>query len=205
MYSLAINSCVEPYGVSLLQNDLILGEVHWYFTNTQKNDHFYAIDYLFKTYNLDFGKLEFISIINGPGSFTGLRIGFSIIKTIGFLYNLPIIPISIFEVITKFINLDDYAIIVNAGLKEVFIYKNNKIFLDKLEKLVSLSEVLVFPEYKLFDKVLNKRKIYFQIESGNVGKIGFNKFKEGYFEDYKKVLPLYLREPESIYKVYKEE
>lgn len=205
MYSFAINSCIEPYGVAVLQNDYVLGEVYWYFSNLKKNDHYYAIDYLFKTYKLDFKKIMLISIINGPGSFTGLRIGFSIVKTLGYLYNLPITTITTFEAISSFLDLKDHCIVVNAGLKEVFIYKNNKIFIDKIGNLNKYDEVLIIPELSLYQKISNKKKIYWSLFVGNVGKVGLNKFKNGNFEDYKKVMPFYLREPESIYKIYKEE
>jgi len=129
MYSLAINTCIEPYNIAILQNENIIAEVNWYYSYSQKNNHYYAIDYLFKTYNLDFKKIMFASIISGPGSFTGLRMGFSIIKTLGYLYNLPITSINTFEVISKSIDLKDYCIVVNAGLKEAFLYKNKKNFI----------------------------------------------------------------------------
>lgn len=205
MYSFVINSCIEPYGVAVLQNENVLGEVNWYYSNSQKNDHYYAIDYLFKTYNLDFNKFMFVSIVNGPGSFTGLRIGFSIIKTLGYLYNLPIVSITTFEAVSNYIDLKDYSIVINAGLKEVFVYKNKKIFLDKIENLNRYNEILIFPEFSFYKKISNVKKIYFQLNAGSIGKIGLYKFKEGNFEDYKKVMPFYLREPESIYKIYKEE
>jgi len=205
MYSLAINTCIEPYNIAILKNENIVAEVNWYYSYSQKNDHYYAIDYLFKTYNLDFKKIMFASIISGPGSFTGLRIGFSIIKTLGYLYNLPISSINTFEVISKSIDLKDYCIVVNAGLKEVFLYKNKKISLDKIENLHKYDEILIFPEFNLYKKIERDKKIYLKIDAGDIGIIGLNKFKEGKFEDYKKISPLYLREPESIYKIYKEE
>ncbi|MGB9749308.1 MAG: tRNA (adenosine(37)-N6)-threonylcarbamoyltransferase complex dimerization subunit type 1 TsaB [Caldisericia bacterium] len=205
MYSLAINTSIEPYGVAVLQNEKILSEVNWYYSYSQKNNHFYAIDYLFKTYNLDFKKIMFISIVNGPGSFTGLRIGFSIVKTLGFLYNLPITTITTFEAISNSVELKDYSIVINAGLKEVFIYKNDNVEIDKIENLKNYNEVLIFPEFSLYQKILNKKKIYLKIDTSIVGRIGLIKFKEGEFEDYKKVLPLYLRDVESIFKKYNEE
>jgi len=205
MYSLAINTSIEPYSVAVLQNEKILSEVNWYYSYFQKNDHFYAIDYLFKTYNLDFKKIMFISIVNGPGSFTGLRIGFSVVKTLGFLYNLPITTITTFEAISNLVELKDYYIVINAGLKEVFIYKNDNVEIDKIENLKKYNEILIFPEFNLYQKVLNKKKIYLKIDASIVGRIGLIKFKEGKFEDYKKVLPLYLREIESIFKKYNEE
>lgn len=205
MYSLAINTAIEPYGVSVLQNENILGEVYWYFSKTKKNEHLYAIDYLFKRYDLNFEKIMFITLVSGPGSFTGLKIGFSVVKTLGFLYKTPISLVSTFEAVTNFIDIKNFIIVINAGLKEVFVFKENVIKIDKFDNLKEYKEIKIFTEFYLYKNYPLKDKIYFQISAGNVGIVGLIKFKDGNFEDAKNINPNYLREPESIFKTYKED
>ena len=52
------------------------------------------IEEIFKENNLNVKDLEEIVVVNGPGSFTGIRIGLSIAKTIAYALNLKIHTIS---------------------------------------------------------------------------------------------------------------
>lgn len=52
------------------------------------------IDNLFLNNNLDIKDLKKIIVVNGPGSFTGIRIGLSIAKTIAYALNIEINTIS---------------------------------------------------------------------------------------------------------------
>ena len=52
------------------------------------------IDELFKENNLDIKDLTKIIVVNGPGSFTGIRIGLSIAKTMAYALKIDINTIS---------------------------------------------------------------------------------------------------------------
>lgn len=52
-----------------------------------------AIDKVLSEVNLPVSDLEFISLCQGPGSFTGLRLGFAAAKAISFASNCPIYAI----------------------------------------------------------------------------------------------------------------
>ena len=52
------------------------------------------IEEVFKENNLNIKDLEKIIVVNGPGSFTGIRIGLSIAKTLAYALNLSINTIS---------------------------------------------------------------------------------------------------------------
>lgn len=86
----------------------------------------------------DIGK---IIVVNGPGSFTGIRIGLTIAKTFAWAKNIPIIPISSLEAMAISIDGDyDYAvpaIDARRGCLYTSIYdvKNNSFIMD--EKYVS--------------------------------------------------------------------
>ena len=55
------------------------------------------IESLFKENNLNVKDLNKIIVVNGPGSFTGIRIGLSIAKTMAYAVKLDIVFISIFN------------------------------------------------------------------------------------------------------------
>lgn len=52
------------------------------------------IEEIFKENNLNIKDLEKIIVVNGPGSFTGIRIGLSIAKTLAYALNISINTIS---------------------------------------------------------------------------------------------------------------
>ena len=52
------------------------------------------IDSMLKEKNISLKEFERIIVINGPGSFTGLRIGLTVAKTLSYSLNIPIYTIS---------------------------------------------------------------------------------------------------------------
>ena len=70
------------------------------FVKTQESEYSHSIytmpmiEAIFKENNLEIKELEKIIVINGPGSFTGIRIGLSIAKTMAYALNIKINTIS---------------------------------------------------------------------------------------------------------------
>ena len=70
------------------------------FIKTQESEYSHSIytmpmiESIFKENNLEIKDLEKIIVINGPGSFTGIRIGLSIAKTLAYALNIKINTIS---------------------------------------------------------------------------------------------------------------
>ena len=68
------------------------------------------IDNLFNNNNLRINQVDKIFVVNGPGSFTGLRIGVTIAKTLAWSLNIPVVPISSLEVLATTSFESDYII-----------------------------------------------------------------------------------------------
>jgi len=70
------------------------------FVKTKESEYSHSIytmpmiESLFKDNNLDVKQLKKIIVVNGPGSFTGIRIGVSIAKTMAYALNISINSIS---------------------------------------------------------------------------------------------------------------
>lgn len=88
--------------------------------------------------------LQKIFVVNGPGSFTGIRVGVSIAKVIAWGFNIPIIPVSSLELLATTNQEFKYSIpIIDARRGNVFgaIYDRNlNIILN--EQLISKEELL---------------------------------------------------------------
>lgn len=203
MLQISLNTAIEPYGVSLLEDEKLLSSYLWSYSDTGKNEHIIGIDFILKSSNKKLTDLDFLTILSGPGSFTGLRIGFTFVKTINYIFKTPIVTVDAFEVLKEEIKIENFLIVINAGLKEFFIFDGENIKIIKQNELIKISnkKILIFPEYYLFNEFGNG--INLKIDTYILGKIGFKKFKKGKIEDYKTLTPLYLRDTESIFKKYK--
>lgn len=97
--------------------------------------------------------LKVIAVSNGPGSFTGLRIGMSAAKGMAEALSIPIIPVPTFEAlafqISKYLPEDSYFSIANkVGRDELYFAKfqikgNSYIFKEEL-KIIPISEIFLF-------------------------------------------------------------
>lgn len=97
MTILAIDTSNNPLGVALIDEEKVLGE---YITNLKKNHSIRimpAIQSLMKDCEVLPGDLTKIVVAKGPGSYTGVRIGVTIAKTLAWSLNLPLVGVSSLE------------------------------------------------------------------------------------------------------------
>jgi len=104
------------------------------------------INEMFKNNNLAFKDIKKIIVVNGPGSFTGIRVGVTIAKTIAWSLNIPIITISSLTAMALSVESDDYVapfIDARRGYYYASIYDPvNKSFIMN-EQYVSLAALTV--------------------------------------------------------------
>ncbi|NRD77620.1 tRNA (adenosine(37)-N6)-threonylcarbamoyltransferase complex dimerization subunit type 1 TsaB [Bacillus sp. BRMEA1] len=99
MTILAIDTSNNPLGVALLDDDKIIGE---YITNLKKNHSIRimpAIHALMKDCEKQPSDITKIVVAKGPGSYTGVRIGVSIAKTLAWTLNIPLVGVSSLEIL----------------------------------------------------------------------------------------------------------
>ncbi len=92
------------------------------------------IESLFNDNNLDVKDLDKIIVVNGPGSFTGIRIGLSIAKTMAYALKIKINTISSLKayIISDSINDDKMSVIEdNKGAYIYAVSKDGDILLDE--------------------------------------------------------------------------
>jgi tRNA threonylcarbamoyladenosine biosynthesis protein TsaB len=99
MTILAIDTSNYPLGVALLNEETVIGE---YITNVKINHSVRAmpaIQSLMKDCGINPKQLTKIVVAKGPGSYTGVRIGVTIAKTLAWSLNIPIVGVSSLEVL----------------------------------------------------------------------------------------------------------
>ncbi|MFK9094383.1 tRNA (adenosine(37)-N6)-threonylcarbamoyltransferase complex dimerization subunit type 1 TsaB [Bacillus salipaludis] len=99
MTILAIDTSNNPLGVALFDNNQVIGE---YMTNLKKNHSVRimpAVQTLMKDCERVPADLTKIVVAKGPGSYTGVRIGVTIAKTLAWTLNIPLVGISSLEIL----------------------------------------------------------------------------------------------------------
>lgn len=101
MISLFLDTCNINISVALLKDDKVLNSFTFINDNKLSEELLPNIDKLLKDTNLKIQDLNKIFVAVGPGSFTGIRIGVTVAKTIAWGLKLDIIPISSLEVMAS--------------------------------------------------------------------------------------------------------
>ena len=130
---LFIDTHTELITIALKTNDNL-------FIKTKESEYSHSIytmpmiEESFKENNLNVKDLDEIIVVNGPGSFTGIRIGLSIAKTIAYALNLKIHTISSLKayLISSDINEEKMAVIEdNKGYYVCAFDKNNNTIVEE--------------------------------------------------------------------------
>jgi tRNA threonylcarbamoyladenosine biosynthesis protein TsaB len=97
MKMLAIDTSNFVMGVAVVEENKVIGEI---ITNLKKNHSvrvMNAVESLLKDCDIAPSELDRIVVAHGPGSYTGVRIGVTIAKTLAWTLNIPLIGVSSLE------------------------------------------------------------------------------------------------------------
>ena len=156
MFVLAIDTSNTTLSVALVENNEILIEV----VEATKNDHskrlMPTIEALFKKVNRTPKELDLIAVAEGPGSYTGVRIGVTVAKTLAWTLNKPLVGVSSLEILARNIKEDAYIIpLFDARRQTVFagVYEgasSNVVISDGHYELQGLLDNLSKSEKKMY-------------------------------------------------------
>ncbi|MDP5096197.1 MAG: tRNA (adenosine(37)-N6)-threonylcarbamoyltransferase complex dimerization subunit type 1 TsaB [Flavobacterium sp.] len=161
---------------------------------------------------LIFSDLAAIAVSQGPGSYTGLRIGVSSAKGFCYALNIPLIAIDTLQLLANQVRIDDGIIIsmIDARRMEVFsaFYDKNQLqirtTLAEIIDETSYSEIsekihLVGDGAAKFKEVLTGEKFVFHSDvvfpsANEMSKLSFNKYQKQDFVDVAYFEPYYLKD-----------
>lgn len=157
MYSLFIDTHSAKITVALINEKEILKS-----TKNSENSHskylMPMIEKLMDEYSVDVKDLRDVLVVNGPGSFTGIRIGLSEAKMFSYCLNIPIKTISSLDAFLVSDNKDKKLCIIEDS-KGYYVKAcdiNNKTILE--EQYVT--DIDKFESYNIVKNELNLRSIY---------------------------------------------
>ena len=116
------------------------------------------VDEVFEKAGLSFADLDAVAVSQGPGSYTGLRIGVSTAKGIAYALEIPLIGINTLQAMaaSQSVAPGDYVVaVLDARRKEVY----TQTFGDSLQELSPIEAVVL--EEGVFGSILEKGRVYF--------------------------------------------
>lgn len=143
MISLLIDTSTSNLTVSIINNQEILYKYQETILTDMSSKLLPIVDNGLKELNLKLNEIDKIFVVNGPGSFTGIRVGVTVAKTIAWALKKDIIPISSLELIATTPTFKKYIVpMIDARRCNAFagIYDNN-LNCIKEDKLISIEEI----------------------------------------------------------------
>ncbi len=223
MIILSVDSSSSTATCALVKEDKILGEINL----NDKKEHSVIlmdlIDSLLSRCNLTLDDVDGFAISEGPGSFTGLRIGMATIKGLAFGSNKPCLAISTLDTLAyNVINFNGIICPIMDALRgNVYtnLYKNNNGKLEaiseanclSIEELVSILKEKNEPIIFLGDGLV-KHKDYLLENLNNLsfaplnsnypkasslGELALQLFNSGETQELNKIAPVYLRKSQA--------
>ena len=115
MISLFIDTSATDVSIAVIKGNKILSSITKEVPGTHSIYTTKFIDDLLKEAKILPKDINKIMVVNGPGSFTGVRIGVTIAKTMAYLLNIDLIPISSLKMLSLSTNHDYCLSIINAN------------------------------------------------------------------------------------------
>ena len=159
--------------------------------NTAKNINS-MVDKILNKSKTSLNEIDAIAISSGPGSFTSLRVGMSYAKGLSLTLDIPIVPISTFEILL-FSNIDkvdgDTSVVIYSHGRTVYKcdYTINadtyKLISEpntfKIDELKNLQKNIIFKGSEKFFKEFNndKNNIIVELDIESLLKLSINNFK----------------------------
>ena len=94
MLMLSVDSSAAPASVCLTEDDKVVGEYYLHTGFTHSQTLMAMTEDLLKTAGRTAGEIDVYAVNNGPGSFTGVRIGVSAVKGMAYAADKPCIAVS---------------------------------------------------------------------------------------------------------------
>ena len=94
MRILAVDTTTPHGSVAVLDADRLLAEIGIASATTHSSRLLSSIDLLLESVGLDIRAIDGFAVTPGPGSFTGIRIGLSTVKSFAFASGRPVAPVS---------------------------------------------------------------------------------------------------------------
>ena len=208
MKILAIETSGKTFSIALNENEKTIASFYYDCEHIHSEMIIPAVERLLKDTENSFENIDKFAVSIGPGSFTGIRVGMTAVKTFAQILNKPVVAIDTLSILEKsFIEIKGIKIVatIDALRNEVFVkdgkeivIKNIDLFIKDLKKYKN--KILVIGDAAItYKEKLSKGLCKYSTslshsmhipQSQTLATIAYNNKKSAY---YKEIQPLYVR------------
>ena len=204
MISLFLNTSSNNLNIAILKDNKVIDSVYEKYDKDLSKYALYRLSQLIEHNNLTINDIDEIVCVRGPGSFTGLRVGVTICKTMSYFLDKKLYSISSLEVLATSVSGSIIVPIINARRGYVYgaIYNGNYkvlmeesyIELDNLkEKALAFGKDITYVSLDSFD-------FDTEVSVPNINKLFEIDYKKE--EDSMTFSPAYLKKTEAEEKLH---
>jgi len=164
MKILAIESSGSSLSIAISENSNIVTE---YFYNAGKihSDVLVPLtEKIVKDAKWDLKDIDKFAVSCGPGSFTGIRVAMSVIKTLAQTLNKPVVSVDTLEILKNQLNIKEIKIVpaTDALRNEVYVKEKDKIVIVPVETFVKKLKkyknkiIIIGNAAMVYNKILSK-------------------------------------------------
>ena len=223
MKVLGLDTSSNATSIAVIEDNKLICEYTVNTKTTHSQKLMPMIENMLKISEINVNDMDMIAICQGPGSFTGLRIGMATAKALSHVNNLPIVGVNSLELLAGNMDLSDKKIcsILDAQRTQVYMgqykFENNKLVEIKSVDVVEIDELLEELKssneewilvgeavYKYEDKIKEIENICVPAPSHNVNKasslctIAMNKYDQNIdVYDCYTINPVYIRKSQA--------
>ena len=224
MKILSVDTSSNVATVAITDDDKLIAEIIVNNKKTHSQTLMPMIDNALKMSELDASDIDLIASANGPGSFTGLRIGVSAVKGFSHALNIPVVGVSTLEAMAYNLPFCQYLIspIMDARRSQVYnaVYEweNDKLkevkepralsIEELLEEFLGTDKIIVFMgDGVIVHKELIKEKLgnmalfapvsHNEQKASGLAMAAMKKYKENKAVSCYELAPVYLRKPQA--------
>lgn len=208
MFSLAIDTSTEKGFIIFMENEHILFQKMFPFGLNNSKYLLPEMEAALKQMPRDLKDIDFIAVGIGPGSYTGIRVGVIVAKTMAFALNKPLVT---FCSLQSFVpnGEESYAAVLDAKIGGAYVLKGgetnplvmplNQIgeYLKDIKTLITPNALILKPKLA---SLYPSNPWAWQESDPNplyIGKLTVKKFQKGEFSDGKQLELLYLRKTQA--------
>lgn len=155
MITLYLDTSLSNLIVAIIKDQKILSNKNLFLIRNHSEHATTEIKKAFKETNLSFDNIDQIMVVNGPGSFTGLRIGVTIAKTMAYILNKPVIALNSLTIRAISINTRIKASIIDARRDAVY----GAIYNEDMKEILKPQYISLEAYSKLFNAQTNDKQI----------------------------------------------